>query len=1400
MLDAGFGALPELAGLTPERFVSGLYTELLRRMPQQQELANWVAALNSGVSCGKVALSLLSSEEYRDHLVNAYSQLGSKLDVVDLASRTQKLQVDALREALNRGWANSAEETSRLVSTTYDSFLNRAPDASWWLASRDQQNSLPDLSTSISNLPVYVDDASSLINLGEPLGQPVSVAGESNLLDQIPSPEQSQEPLPPEIAPFFSGEQAVEVATAEDQVLPSFAFDFGTRRTAVAPGYVGVPLLAYREARGYGWRSLSGLRAADRATGDALTSDFHRGARGTFLVDLPNGTYDVTVTLGDAKARHANMAIWLNGQQVASGLTTKAGQFLQQTHRVEITDGQLRVRLASTGRTSRSFAINALNIVPVPSNPVNLFVDAGPDLVTDLGNSVYFEGKLPPEAEAVSILWDFGDGATAEGSLTIEYYYAEPGNYTATLMVLDASGMTVEDTVSVTIMEQPVEDVLPPNDETPMDETPVDEVPPDVPPISETDPPLGDPVPPVDPLPPPVNETPPTGAETPPPVGDTPPPVMDVGPPQAEAGVDLSADEGAVVQFTGSVTGGSGALSYLWDFGDGAVESGSLTPVHVYADNGTYVATLTITDSLGGTSQDSTTVRINNAAPLVTSGGPYVRTPGSPVNFFATAADSAADTAAGFTYQWTFGDGSTGSGRTPSHTYATPGNYSVTLTVTDKDGASQTVSTTATISATQVVSSPTGRNPAALWSPEQQAVWNRMVAENHPYWQLIQARALTVGTSNGWSPDWAVLAYQMTGDASFAEKAFSTLPIGASGPDLRASDSNGFRQNATAWVIMYDWLRPWLDQDIANRRQPFMNWLNDVADYTLSQVENTRLEDSDETVGGYFFHALVGVVTADHNPRAAEILNHPHVGGLQATGDWGTERNVIRYYVETLGAGGEWIESTEYNNNTVHLLLMGYRAVRDAAGYDPFPEITAWIKSAALAMVHQLTPDLTGEYQWGDLQHTHYIHIQWRAVSMAMLATLTASDPDVGPYVQEALLRLLQTYQHTPASPRFFYLFDPYAPTKELTSLGQGHYAPGRGLVYFHDGWQPSDSFLGLHLPGRNVVDHIVRHFGDFQLYRQGEWVLTHPLGYAYTDAETANSMLIAGLSGAEEIRGPVAQEFGPSGSYVYYAGTTEGYYREWPPEFLHEWTRSFFYLPSADNHSDTLIIFDRVNAEDPRTLHTYDYGYNAQDKQRIESAPSLKQWFMHAPVAPTVGQDGSLSWTTAGGQQVKLSTLSAMPTTTTISDESQLGLETYFSSHELQYQIRIAPTVDRQWDTFLNVVQAYDAGTSLQNTAVRSAGGEAEGVLVQRAGASDALVMFGAKQDSRVLTSGYTATWTGGTGAADLYLLDLDPSKQWRVRIDGGQVINLAVSGQGVGRLSINAAPGSHTFELIAV
>ena len=50
-------------------------------------------------------------------------------------------------------------------------------------------------------------------------------------------------------------------------------------------------------------------------------------------------------------------------------------------------------------------------------------------------------------------------------------------------------------------------------------------------------------------------------------------------------------------------------------------------------------------------------------------------------------------------YAWNFGDSSTGTGVSPSHTYASAGTYSVQLTVTDNEGATNTTSQSVTVTA-----------------------------------------------------------------------------------------------------------------------------------------------------------------------------------------------------------------------------------------------------------------------------------------------------------------------------------------------------------------------------------------------------------------------------------------------------------------------------------------------------------------------------------------------------------------------------------------------------------------------------------------------------------------------------------------------------------------------------
>jgi PKD repeat protein len=159
----------------------------------------------------------------------------------------------------------------------------------------------------------------------------------------------------------------------------------------------------------------------------------------------------------------------------------------------------------------------------------------------------------------------------------------------------------------------------------------------------------------------------------------------------ASVGFDRVVDESRPLTFWASAKGGV-SPRYTWDFGDGTTASGTLTPSHVYADDGVYPVTLTVTDLFGRQVRSTLRTTVRNVAPTVTMQEPEMGYAGWAILLAATAADpSPVDSARGFSYTWDFGDGSIGSDPSTSHVYDTGGTFPVTLTVRDKDGGAQVV-------------------------------------------------------------------------------------------------------------------------------------------------------------------------------------------------------------------------------------------------------------------------------------------------------------------------------------------------------------------------------------------------------------------------------------------------------------------------------------------------------------------------------------------------------------------------------------------------------------------------------------------------------------------------------------------------------------------------------------
>ncbi len=133
-----------------------------------------------------------------------------------------------------------------------------------------------------------------------------------------------------------------------------------------------------------------------------------------------------------------------------------------------------------------------------------------------------------------------------------------------------------------------------------------------------------------------------------------------------------------------------GIASASWAFGDGTAGTG-LTPSNTYGTGKTYTATLTVTDAGGlksSLAKSFTLPAKGGRAGLPPKADFFGYPHGGTVDFDASL--STDDVGIG-SYQWDFGDGKKGTGKTIVHQYSAPNQfYDVTLTVYDLAGQSAT--------------------------------------------------------------------------------------------------------------------------------------------------------------------------------------------------------------------------------------------------------------------------------------------------------------------------------------------------------------------------------------------------------------------------------------------------------------------------------------------------------------------------------------------------------------------------------------------------------------------------------------------------------------------------------------------------------------------------------------
>jgi gliding motility-associated-like protein len=144
------------------------------------------------------------------------------------------------------------------------------------------------------------------------------------------------------------------------------------------------------------------------------------------------------------------------------------------------------------------------------------------------------------------------------------------------------------------------------------------------------------------------------------------------------------------VKFTNSSKAGSGTIStYLWDFGDGNIDS-TANSAHTYISSGTFDVTLKVTNSFGcyNAVTKSDLIQINDGV-----NADFNLTSLNVCNIPAAASFKNLSKGSGaITYLWNFGDGGTSQAVSPTHNYTASGNFNVVLTAQTSSGCSDTAS------------------------------------------------------------------------------------------------------------------------------------------------------------------------------------------------------------------------------------------------------------------------------------------------------------------------------------------------------------------------------------------------------------------------------------------------------------------------------------------------------------------------------------------------------------------------------------------------------------------------------------------------------------------------------------------------------------------------------------
>jgi hypothetical protein len=679
----------------------------------------------------------------------------------------------------------------------------------------------------------------------------------------------------------------------------------------------------------------------------------------------------------------------------------------------------------------------------------------------------------------------------------------------------------------------------------------------------------------------------------------------------------------------------------------------------------------------------------------------------------------------------------------------------------------------------------------------------------------------------------ALTAYEMTGTASYCTTAMNILntQIGDAAtyaPASAPNDKNATRSIFLKASIIYSNCADVVSASLKSSVLSKMTYWSELVRGQHSGY-NPSTSDSDAVVGHLMGAALFALAIRDEDITTSNaILSYMSVDYNPGAGD--TYRNAIHSYCVPYAAGGEWLEGTNYNLETVVLLMVGADFINAyyGGGTDKFPEVTALYSSFADAAIKKFVSGFHDYFKYGDIQGDKISGINnYEAYGNAIIIASLANNPILR-YIANNYLYFYQISNMDDWWP----LYTDNVSTQTAPSGQNSLYASGQGVTYWHEGVGANDTHVMIvNKTNRWFTDHQFTYFANINIYKNGGIMLNNPKMYGgqYDASGYNNTVLINGMRLAyAEMRGPVAHKEGSN--YAYQVGLFGGKtFDNFSASNQHvkEWTNYKFVRENADG-TTTTIMYDRLNACDIASFSCAGYSsitntpYDTDQKSDYTRVSGANIWQLHAENAIT--QNGKkFTWTAANGQTVTLETTiptaAESPSTgfalSNLTPSSMPGAyPTGIPVVAPRYAVRFLMPQTNQWNTWLNFF--YD-GTQTVSKLTSSSGEAAIAGYYTTAGAENVLFVAsailptypaqtsGSSWDAnrintvgnlRLFTQGYTISVTN-TGNVQAYFADLDPSKTWKYKIDGGSEQSLSVDSSTMGIATLSLSNGTHSIQI---